>query len=199
MNKKVSYIISAIFQPIIVNFVIILLIFNYFPSLAALSKNKIITIISVIVSLTLILPIIVVSTLKLTNQIESIQLKNLNDRKWPFIFTCIGYLMSFYLLNKVGVSVIILKYLLAGCISIITLTIISFFWQISVHTASMGTLVSLIIILNNYLQIDLRLWIAVCISLSGLVASARYFSNAHNLPQLVCGFLVGLIPIYVIM
>jgi hypothetical protein len=111
MNKKVSYIISAVFQPIIINFVIILLIFNYFPSLAALSKNKIITIIGVIVSLTLILPIIVVTTLKLTNQIESIQLKKLKDRKWPFLFTCIGYLMSFYLLNKAGVSVIILKYL----------------------------------------------------------------------------------------
>jgi len=199
MNKKVSSVVSAVFQPIIINFVIILLIFNYFPSLAALSKNKIITIIGVIVSLTLILPIIVVTTLKLTNQIESIQLKKLKDRKWPFLFTCIGYLMSFYLLNKAGVSVIILKYLLGGCISIITLTIVSFFWQISVHTASMGTLVSILIIINNYLQIDLRLGIAVCISLSGLVASARYFSNAHDIPQLICGFLVGFIPLLVIM
>jgi hypothetical protein len=63
----------------------------------------------------------------------------------------------------------------------------------------MGTLVSILIIINNYLQIDLRLGIALCISLSGLVASARYFSNAHDIPQLICGFLVGFIPLLVIM
>lgn len=199
MNNKTSFIVSVIFHPVVINLLSLYLLFTLFPSLAALNKNATTTIMGVIVSLTIILPTAIVAILKLTNQISSIQLTNLKDRLWPFIFTCIGYLMSFYLLNKAGVSVIILKYLIAGSITVISLTIVSSFWQISVHMASMGALVSLLVIINNYLQLDLRLFIAMGISVSGLVASARYFSNAHNISQLISGFVVGFASIFIVL
>jgi hypothetical protein len=199
MNKKVQLIISTIFHPIFINLVSLWLLFSMFPALAALPYMAKSTVIALIVSLNIILPALVVALLKLTNQVSSIQLQHLKERKWPFAFTALGYIASFYLLNKAGVSIIVLKYLLAGTLTVVIIAIVSNFWKISVHMASIGALLSLLIIINQYTQLDLRIAIGLVIAIAGLVGSARHFANAHNTAQLVAGFLVGFGSIYLVL
>lgn len=199
MNKKTQLIISTIFHPIFVNIGSLWLLFMLFPSLAALTYQAKSTIISVIISLTIVLPSLLVALLKLTNQISSIQLTHLKERKWPFAATALGYIFSFYLLNKAGVSIIILKYLLAGSITVVSIAIISNFWKISVHMASIGAMISLLVLANYYTHVDLRIGIAIMVLIAGLVASARHFAKAHNIPQLIAGFALGFGAIYLVL
>ena len=58
--------------------------------------------------------------------------------------------------------------------------------------ASMGALLGLLVIANFTTNIDLRLMIAGIVLISGIVASARLFANAHNIPQIISGFALGL-------
>ncbi|MFY7735123.1 MAG: hypothetical protein ACOVSR_16740 [Bacteroidia bacterium] len=199
MNKKTQLIISTIFHPIFVNIASLWLLFALFPSLAALTYQAKSTIMGVVISLTIVLPSLVVAVLKLTNQVSSIQLTHLKERKWPFAFTALGYIFSFYLLNKAGVSIIILKYLLAGSLTVVCIAIISNFWKISVHMASIGALLSLLVLANYYTHVDLRIAIAIVILIAGLVGSARHFAEAHNIPQLLAGFALGFGSIYLVL
>jgi len=199
MNKNIPLIISTIFHPIFVNIGSLLLLFMLFPSLSALTYQAKSAIMSVIISLTIVLPSLVVAVLKLTNLISSIQLTNLKERKWPFATAALGYIFSFYLLNKAGVSSFILKYLLAGSITVVSIAIISNFWKISVHMASIGALLSILVLANYYTYVDLRIGIALVISIAGLVASARLFAKAHDIPQLIAGFALGFGTIYLVL
>jgi hypothetical protein len=192
MNKNTQLVISTLFHPVFINIVSLLLLFTLFPSLAAMSYQAKSTIISVIVSLTVIIPLVLVGLLKITNSITSIQLEDKKDRKWPYVATAMGYIFSFYLLQKVGVSSLLLKYLLAGIGTVISISVINIFWKISVHMASIGAMLGLLIIANFANYLDSRLMIAGIILIAGIVASARLFANAHNISQIVSGFVLGL-------
>lgn len=199
MSKNTQLVISTLFHPIFVNIVSLLLLFTLFPSLAAISYKSKSTIISVIISLTVIIPLALVGSLKITNQISSLQLEEKKDRKWPFAVTGLGYIFSFFLLQKVGVSMLLLKFLLAGSGTVVCIAIINNFWKISVHMASIGALLGLLVIvnLNNYL--DLRLVIAGVVLVSGIVASARLFAKAHTISQIIAGFALGFVWIYIVL
>ncbi len=192
MNKNTQLVISTLFHPVFINIASLLLLFSLFPSLAAMSYQAKSTIISVIVSLTVIIPLVLVGLLKITNSITSIQLEDKKDRKWPYVATAMGYIFSFYLLQKVGVSSLLLKYLLAGIGTVISISVINIFWKISVHMASIGAMLGLLIIANFANYLDSRLMIAGIILIAGIVASARLFANAHNISQIVSGFVLGL-------
>ena len=191
MNKNTQLVISTLFHPVFINIASLLLLFTLFPSLAAMSYQAKSTIISVIISLTVIIPLVLVGLLKITNSISSIQMEDKKDRKWPYIATAMGYIFSFYLLQKVGVSSLLLKYLLAGIGTVISISVINIFWKISVHMASIGALLGLLVIANFTNYIDLRLMIAGIVLIAGIVASARLFANAHNISQIVLGFALG--------
>ena len=192
MNKNTQLVISTLFHPVFINIASLLLLFTLFPTLAAMSYQAKSTIISVIVSLTVIIPLVLVGLLKITNSITSIQLEDKKDRKWPYVATAMGYIFSFYLLQKVGVSSLLLKYLLAGIGTVISISVINIFWKISVHMASIGAMLGLLIIANFANYLDSRLMIAGIILIAGIVASARLFANAHNISQIVSGFVLGL-------
>jgi hypothetical protein len=191
MNKNTQLVISTLFHPVFINIASLLLLFVLFPSLAAMSYQAKSTIISVIVSLTVIIPLVLVGLLKITNSISSIQMEDKKDRKWPYIATAMGYIFSFYLLQKVGVSSLLLKYLLAGIGTVISISVINIFWKISVHMASIGAMLGLLVIANFTNYIDLRLMIAGIVLIAGIVASARLFANAHNISQIISGFALG--------
>jgi hypothetical protein len=199
MNKNTQLVISTVFHPVFINIASLLLLFSLFPALAAISYKSKSTVISVIISLTIIIPIVLVGFLKITNQITSIQLEDKKDRKWPFAVTGLGYIFSFYLLQKVGVSMLLLKFLLAGSGIVVCTAIINNFWKISVHMASLGALLGLLVIVNLNNYFDLRLAIAGVVLVSGLVASARLFANAHDLPQIIAGFALGFVWIYMVL
>jgi hypothetical protein len=191
MNKNTQLVISTLFHPVFINIASLLLLFVLFPSLAAMSYQAKSTIISVIVSLTVIIPLVLVGLLKITNSIRRIQMEDKKDRKWPYIATAMGYIFSFYLLQKVGVSSLLLKYLLAGIGTVISISVINIFWKISVHMASIGAMLGLLVIANFTNYIDLRLMIAGIVLIAGIVASARLFANAHNISQIISGFALG--------
>jgi membrane-associated phospholipid phosphatase len=103
----------------------------------------------------------------------------------------LGYLVSFYLLQKVGVSALILKYLLASGGTVVCIAAINYFWKISAHMASIGAFLGLLVVLSIYLQTDLRFLIILGMLVAGLTGSARLFANAHTFSQLVAGFCLG--------
>jgi len=80
MNKNTQLVISTLFHPVFINIASLLLLFKFFPSLAAMSYQSKSTIIVVIVSLTVIIPLVLVGLLKITNSISSIQMEDKKDR-----------------------------------------------------------------------------------------------------------------------
>jgi membrane-associated phospholipid phosphatase len=70
-------------------------------------------------------------------------------------------------------------------------TIINFWWKISIHSAGMGALTVLVLVLSVKMQTPLTWFMIVMILSTGLVMSSRLWLNSHSPGEVWSGFLLG--------
>jgi membrane-associated phospholipid phosphatase len=143
---------------------------------------------------TFVAPSGVIYWLYRANIIKSLKMENLQDRRIPYLFTAsiyAGLACFFYFKNPLLFP---LAYIL-GSITLVILcvAIVSFWWQISAHSAgvggNIGALAAIIIRFNEQLLFYPFLLLLI---LAGLLIAARLYLNAHTSAQVFIGFLLGI-------
>jgi hypothetical protein len=200
MNKSIQNIISTIFHPIFVNLLGMGLLFLLFPQLYFGIPLKLkYVLIAYVFFLTGIVPLMYVLFLKFSNKVTSIHLNKKEERFLPYLLTTGLYLFCYYSFYKIGVPNILLYYLL-GCFFILLFVLITnYFYKISLHTTTLGALFGVILYATKHTGTDLRMLLTLVLVVSGLVASARMFANAHTLPQIYLGFFAGASLMYLVL
>ena len=123
------------------------------------------------------------------------------ERLWPLIFTAVYYGATVYWFAfRLQASTPMLAILTSIFCTIAAMTIITFFWKISVHSAgAWGGVGILLSILHNSAEYQL-LWILLtAILLAGIISSARLYLRAHNFAQVMVGGFAGFTICYVCM
>jgi len=190
---KISKILSFIFHPIFIPTYSLFLIFMlvpYFSDFTTISQKKQIIELSVI--FTLLLPILSILVLKKIKVIDSLSMENKEERRWPLLFTIGWNYMLFNLLVTIQAHYLIIRLILGAMLILFIAIIISNFWKISLHMLGIGGLVGVFCALNFLLGGYISL-IVILLFFSGLVGYARINENAHNLNQIYCGFIIGVI------
>jgi hypothetical protein len=194
MNRSVSLFISALFHPVFVNLFSLLLLFVLFPYLQYAVSDGLKTFYILFIFITTgLLPIVAVGILKLIGKASSVLLNNQEERTIPYIITASIYLFDYYFCLRIGSPQLINAYLLACASIVVAVLIINRFNKISIHAASLGALMAVIVSANHIANFDIRVVLSITIFFAGLTASARLFANAHVPQQLYTGFLLGLI------
>ena len=190
---KISKILSFIFHPIFIPTYSLFLIFMlvpYFSDFTTISQKKQIIELSVI--FTLLLPILSILVLKKIKVIDSLSMENKEERRWPLLFTIGWNYMLFNLLVTIQAHYLIIRLILGAMLILFIAIIISNFWKISLHMLGIGGLVGVFCALNFLLGGYISL-IVILLFFSGLVGYSRINENAHNLNQIYCGFIIGVI------
>lgn len=190
-ERRTSYIISYLFHPLLmplIGFVIISFSGKY---LVILDYRLQRFISMVFFGLTFMLPAAFIPLYYFTRLIRSLKMPDRRDRIIPFYITLIFYLIAYLLIQKTKVSWIYQDFMLASCITLFLVLVISFFWKISAHLAGLGGIVALVICLSIVLKTDLLLYLITSILITGLTAYARLRINAHGQLQVYSGFLLG--------
>jgi membrane-associated phospholipid phosphatase len=73
----------------------------------------------------------------------------------------------------------------------LAITIINFWWKISIHSAGSGALTALVFILSFRMYSALGWYLILVITVSGLVLSSRLRLNFHNPRQVWLGYFAG--------
>ena len=73
----------------------------------------------------------------------------------------------------------------------LVITIINFWWKISIHSAGSGVLTALVFILSFRMYSPLGWYVISVIIISGMVLSSRLRLNIHNPRQVWIGYLAG--------
>ena len=148
-------------------------------------------ILAVVIINTLILPVFVIWLMKRMGIIEKLSLDLKQDRIISFIITGIFYLTTWFVFHRLQlVSSIDLVFIIAA-ILVLTASIITNFWKISVHSISMGAVSALIMYLTISSYIP-NVWILYFVFLlSGFVGFARLKLKSHSPEQIYVGFVVG--------
>jgi membrane-associated phospholipid phosphatase len=133
--------------------------------------------------------------LSFTNTISSINMINRKERIYPFLFNSIFYIATTYLFwEKFKFPPLVNHIFISITLSLIVLTIITFFWKISAHAiATAGGAGIYFALLVNGETSQLYLGLALFFVLSGFVASARLKLQAHDARQVWAGVLLGFV------
>jgi membrane-associated phospholipid phosphatase len=193
MEKRIAKAISYLFHPLVMPFLGFLVISHSGTYAASIDKGLNNYLGFMIFGITLVLPVTFIPLYFYTRLIKSVGMENRNDRVIPFFITTVFYFIAFVMVHKTPVSRIYSNFMLAACLSVFLVFVISVFWKISIHLAGLGGIVGLIICLSMMLDADLILLLAVSVFLAGITAYARLRLNAHTPAQVYAGFMLGLI------
>ena len=102
-------------------------------------------------AITVVLPVIMMSFLKISGSINSFRLETRRERIFPFISILMLYLVFTYLLtiqNRLGLSHNVFKFILIFDALILIGTLITFFYKISIHAIGIMGVAGILIPLN---------------------------------------------------
>lgn len=190
-EDTLAKIISAVFHPLLVPLYGLLIIFlaptilEYLP----LAYKK--TLLLIVLINNVIIPLSLMPYFRYRNIISSWFLINRKERIIPLITTSFFYFITLYITLTFKVSVFINAFILTLAVLSSIITIINFWFKISIHSVGAGALLALVIALSLKSHVPLTLMLIAVILIAGLVLSSRLWLNSHTPKEIWLGFLLG--------
>ncbi|VBB47015.1 Phosphoesterase PA-phosphatase related protein [uncultured Paludibacter sp.] len=190
-------IISYLFQPLLMPLfgIIILLqtpVFKFFPlwyHIIAISGT---------ILFTAILPTLPIVWMMRKGEIHDMFISKREERTMPYLFSLLAYVFWVLFLSRTLHFPMSLLVLAIGCVvSIFVMVLINLKWKISAHATGIGGLAGGIFGVCYQMAIN-PVWLFVAVVVvSGLVAISRIYLKAHTISQVIVGFLLGFLVVFV--
>jgi membrane-associated phospholipid phosphatase len=188
--------ITLIFQPLLMPTfgMIILMNMTFFVGLPPLWRW--ISIIGTFI-FTAVLPAIPILVMLRKGEINDLFISKKEERTMPYLISFLAYVFwSMFMWRTLQFPMFIVAMGIGSAISIITITIINLKWKISAHLGGVGGLTGAIFGVCYRMAINPLLFIIVILAISALVALARMELKAHTPGQVLAGFVVGFLAVF---
>lgn len=189
-------ILSAVFNPFIAPFLAFTVLF-FLTYLAMLPFNYRLFVLSIVLSFTILLPTLGIYLFRRVNGWGIRAFRDRKKRYMPFLITIFCYAACLLLMNGLSLprymSGIIMGSLIAMAIGILA----NFRWKISEHMVAMGGVVGGVVIFSFLFNYNPLFWLCFFILVSGALGSARIILKHHTLLEVLWGFLIGFVSIFV--
>lgn len=158
----------------------------------------------IVFALTCIFPMITIAVLHNFKIIKDKKLISRKERIIPYITGTLYYAVAVYHVIYTHEPQWLVMFFAGGALACLVSTIVNLWWKISAHMAGMGGLLALLwqIDAMNLEVVDkphMMIYILIAIFLCGLLGTARLLLKRHTLPQIIAGFLNGLICVSLMM
>lgn len=190
-------IISYVFQPLLMPLygIIILLqtpLFQYFSfwyHVIAIGGT---------ILFTAILPALPIVWMMHKGDIKDLFISKREERTMPYLFSMLAYVFwVLFLWRTLNFPLSLLVYPIGCVVSIVAMTFINLKWKVSAHLTGIGGLIGGIFGVSYQMALN-PLWLFIlAIIISGLVAISRVYLKAHTMGQVIVGFLLGFILVFV--
>ena len=201
---------SIVFHPLfLVTYgLLFLLVVNPYLFGAGNVSDRHLLIILVFIS-SFLIPVIAIILMRLLGMIDSLEIRDKQNRTGPFIITAILYLWLFInLKNQSDIPPVFNVCILGAVISLFVCFFINIFDKISIHSAGMGSMIAFALLVSMKYSYDgfvldlptghsvalhLNHVIPGLLVLAGAVMSSRLYLKAHSISQVGVGFMVGFV------
>jgi len=133
------------------------------------------------------------------NIISSWTISDRRERIIPLILTTILYSVTTIIIFRFPVPAFLKSYILAASFLSLLVTVINFWWKISLHSVGAGALIAIVLILSFKMYTPLLWYLIPAIIAGGLLLTSRLQLNLHNPQQVWFGFLAGFFGLFFIM
>ena len=190
MATAISYVFHPLFIPVYITYFILTVREYQFASLDPWSKTLKLLLVFITCSF---FPLISVLLLRALNFIDSIYLKTQKDRIIPYIICMTFYFSVWYYFKKnhevedlVSMGLAIFNASVAGFI-------LNIFMKVSMHAIAAGVMTTFIALLAFHESINLSLYLAIALLISGIVCTSRLIISDHRPSEIYIGFIAGVL------
>jgi hypothetical protein len=190
-EDTLAKIISVVYHPLLIPLYGLLIIFSaptIFEYLPFAYKK---TLLLIVLLNNVLIPLSLLPYLKYRQLISSWFVIDQKERIIPLITTSIFYFITLYIILTFKIPVFIKAFILASAVLSSIITVINFWFKISIHSVGAGALIALVIALSVKSHDPLTLILIVVILLAGLVLSSRLWLNSHSPKEVWLGFFLG--------
>lgn len=198
MEQRFARIISWLFHPLLMPMYGILVI-TFSGTYAGITDLRELRYVNMLVfGMTFALPAAFIPLYLYIRLVRNVEMEERQERIVPYGITLAFYLAAYLLVREIPVSRVYKEFMLAACLSLFLVFIVSIFWKISAHMAGLGGVTALILSLSVFLEADLMLYLLIAVLSAGLTAYARLRLDAHDPFQVYSGFLLGFVTVLTI-
>ena len=188
--KNISKILSYIFHPLLIPtwFILLLLYSNPF-SFAGMSV--VLTVLNVTFQ-TFLMPFIAILLLIKLDLVNSVELQDKQQRIIPLVITIIFYLWFYKASQPLKYPVVMSIFMLGAVVSLCLSFVINIFQKLSLHMVAISGALTAVLLLVFISPSDVSYYFLAIVVLTGAIASARLYLNAHTMREVYTGFMVGM-------
>ena len=203
--RQFSQFISILSHPIFVviySFLIYFKMDNFYNQMLFIAAPNVYwLLLSFLLMMGVLFPLLTIYMMYKNRIISSYSMPNKKERLPALFFVIIYYAMTYYIFrhwNETLLNVLnpYVSFLFGGLVLLMVLLIVTFWWKISLHSASIaglcgGLMAEILVIsdLNNIYQI--MLFNTFLLIFMGIVSFTRIYLKAHNFSQVLCGIALG--------
>jgi hypothetical protein len=188
---KLAKIISIIFHPLLMPVYGMTIIFSAPTLFGYLPFNVKKLLILIMLVNNVLLPLSLLPFFIRMNIISSWTITERKERNFPLIITTILYCITSFLIFRFNIPVFLKTYIFAASLISLIVTVINFWWKISLHSVGAGALISLVFILSLKMLTPLEWYLISTVVIGGLVLSSRLKLNLHSPQQVWIGLFTG--------
>ncbi len=187
---------SSIFNPFYLPLVglIILFMFSYLSLLPFFFKLQVLLIVYLC---TVLLPTLLIRLYRHYQGWTLYEMGIKERRMVPYIISIMSYFLCYYLMNMLHIPHFMSSILVAALAIQVVCAIINLFWKISTHTAAIGGVTGALLAFSAMFVFNPVWWLCLLIIIAGLLGTSRMILRQHTLPQVVSGFLLGIVLAYI--
>jgi hypothetical protein len=189
--ESLAKIVAIVFHPLLIPVYGLTIIFSAPTLLGYLPFNVKKLLLLIMLINNVLLPISLLPFFKSRNIISSWSLSERNERNIPLIITTALYCATSYIIFRFPLPVFLKSFIFAAAFLSLMVTLINFWWKISIHSVGAGALFGLVLSLSLNMLIPLDWYLVPVILAAGLILSSRLRLNLHSPLQVWVGLFAG--------
>ncbi|MDX2002355.1 MAG: hypothetical protein SFW35_07975 [Chitinophagales bacterium] len=189
-----AVVISYVFHPLFMTLYIFFFIDKGYPFLFAhLGRVAYMQVVVVLVTNTVIYPLVTILLMKQLGFANSLQLRTQRERIIPYIAMSVFYFWTFMVIRNLAIGELFNKIMLGGAISIFMAFFLNNFYKISIHSVAAGNFVAVALVVTLLSNYNMEWAFASVMLLAGLIGSARLYLKAHRSRDIYSGYMIGVL------
>jgi hypothetical protein len=188
---KVAKIIAIIFHPLLMPVYGMAVIFSAPTLFGYLPFNIKKLLLLIMLVNNILLPLSLLPFFIHRNIISSWTISERKERNIPLIITTVLYCATSYIVFRFPIPMFLKSFIFATTFLSLMVTVINFWWKISLHSVGSGALIGLVFILSLKMITPLDWYLFSAIIAGGLVLASRLKLNLHSPSQVWVGLIAG--------
>ncbi|MBQ8127616.1 MAG: hypothetical protein IJ176_04375 [Prevotella sp.] len=142
---------------------------------------------------TILLPTFLIHLYRRSQGWTLIELGQKRRRMVPYAISILCYLTCIWLMQRLHIYHFVPSILMAALLIQMVCALINVWWKVSTHMAGIGGVTGALIIFSELFSFNPVWWLCLVLILAGVLGTSRMILRQHSLPQVVCGYAVGLV------